>query len=513
MSLRNSLALKLSALILLAFVFSFAFGFLFNGVVGEVERGQRAMPFPPFGGRVEAGLAARLLELENVGSLGDQQLQSALDRCRSRTPQLFVGLVDVQGRLLASSGNAGSFRPSQAELLAAIDAVGVEGSAPLRAPPSRGGFGMPAFTLDRILDPTPVRAGLASAQPAPARTNAPPRTPSTRTLFVVAGVPPLIAPREGSFQTFRLLSMPLVFLLASGVAGYLSIRLFSSRLRGLEQGVELLTRGNLSYRVDPGPADEIGRLGQAFNQMADSLEKAIAELSEQDRARREILADVAHELRTPLTSMMCQVQSLQEDLATRDPQLAAQFEPVAEDGLTLGKRIKDLLTIAREEARSLPLELKSLDLAELLEDLAEHHRPLLQRRSVRFLLEAGDAPLPISGDRDRLMQVFENLLQNALQSLGEAGEVRIRAASSNGSAIAEFRDNGSGISAAELPTIFERFRRGKGSRGPGTGLGLAIVKKFVELHGGSCSAESEPGKGSVFTIRLPLHAGEAATKQ
>ena len=364
---------------------------------------------------------------------------------------------------------------------------------------------MPVFNLARV--------GVSVAAPAQ------PRAHDRQALFVVAGVPPLQPPREGFFQLFRVLSLPLVFLLASGVAGFLSIRLFSSRLRGLEQGVELLTRGNLAYRVEPGPADEIGRLGQAFNQMAASLEKAVAELSEQDRARREILADVAHELRTPLTAMMCQVQSLQEELAARDPRLAAQFERVAEDGLTLGKRIKDLLVIAREEVRALPLELKPMDLAELLEDLAEHQRPILLRRSVRFRLETGDTPLPISGDRERLLQVFENLLQNALQSLGETGELEIRAGLSDGWAFAEFRDNGAGIPAEELPAIFERFRRGQGSRGPGTGLGLAIVKKFMELHGGACLATSVPGKGSVFTVRLPLRidtsheAGQAAPEK
>lgn len=303
---------------------------------------------------------------------------------------------------------------------------------------------------------------------------------------------------------------PMILFVAAGAAGLLGLRLITRRLAALHRGIVELEAGKLAHRVEPGAEDEIGALSRAFNSMAGRLEGAVRELEAQDRARRELLADVSHELNTPLTTLRGNLELLAEEAS--DPAAVARFSAaLADDVRVLETRVRDLLTVARDESARLVLAPARFDLRELVRETAAHHAGLFAARGLALAVDAppGDAPVEVEADRARLGQVLANLVGNALAQLAAPGSVRLVVAAVTDPAaprVLAVVDDGPGIPADELPHLFERFRRGKGAKGAGTGLGLAIAKRLVELHGGTIEVASEPGKGCRFTLRLPAPA-------
>jgi two-component system phosphate regulon sensor histidine kinase PhoR len=175
-----------------------------------------------------------------------------------------------------------------------------------------------------------------------------------------------------------------------------------------------------------------------------------------------------------------------------------------EEGRSLGERIQDLLTLAREDVEAFPLELGSVNLQRLLQGLVEKTRALCGEGGVQVKTSFLPDIHQVTGDASRLEQVFRNLLENARRALFQGGTIEIRVIPpGQGMLAVEVRDDGPGIPPEDLDTLFERFQRGAGTREGGTGLGLAIVKRIVERHGGRCEVESQPGEGSCFRVLLP----------
>lgn len=270
--------------------------------------------------------------------------------------------------------------------------------------------------------------------------------------------------------------------------------------------VELITNSarkinaeNLSHRlVIVNPEDEIGRLAQTFND-------TIARLEESFEKIKHFSADVSHELRTPLTILRGEME-----VALRWAKAPDEFRTIIQSNLEEVKRMSDmmeaLLELAKADAGKLPLDREILDLNEIFAELLRKAQQLGDENGVEICFEPLH-PLPVSGDRARLRQLFLNLLDNAVKYTNRGGEVRIDLAAEQDRAVAKIADTGIGIPPEALPFVFDRFYRVDKSRNRadgGVGLGLAIVKILAELHGGAVAVSSDPGKGSVFTVTLPL---------
>ncbi|MHB1158377.1 MAG: ATP-binding response regulator [Phycisphaerales bacterium] len=237
------------------------------------------------------------------------------------------------------------------------------------------------------------------------------------------------------------------------------------------------------------------------------LKERNAQLAEMDRLKSEFFANVSHELRTPLTLILGPV----EDLLERGDSLSAasrqSLQLVKQNALRLLKLINDLLEVVRLETGHLVLDDQPIDLAELVPGLVDAVRNLAQNKGLTLKVERGSGSLVIRGDQTRLEKVFLNLLTNAVKFTEPGGTICARLAGDNGDAHVEIEDTGIGISASELPYIFDRFRQVDGSttrKYQGLGLGLALARDLVCEHRGTLVARSVPGRGSIFMVSIPL---------
>ena len=221
----------------------------------------------------------------------------------------------------------------------------------------------------------------------------------------------------------------------------------------------------------------------------------------------ELVAVASHELRTPLTSILGYVSVLQDegdDLTDEHRRFVGVIERNAERLLGL---VVDLLFVARVEAGGLRLEPEQVDLRTIVEECLETHRPSAEGAGVTLDLSACDDAPVVDGDPDRLAQLVENLVSNAIKFMPGGGRLDVRLASEGGCAVLEVEDTGLGIPAGEQEHLFERFFRSSTARAAaiqGTGLGLTIAKAIVDAHGGTISFTSEEGVGTVFRVGLPL---------
>lgn len=255
--------------------------------------------------------------------------------------------------------------------------------------------------------------------------------------------------------------------------------------------------GDLTRRISTADAgSELGRLAGVLNSTFARLDAAFSQ-----QAR--FTADAAHELRTPVAVILTHAQ---DALATpgASPEHREAFEAIERAARRMRRLLESLLQLARFEAGQEPLQREDCDLARLAADCLETLRPLAGQR--RLHLHADLAPAPCPADPDRLTQVVTNLVSNAIDYNREGGEVRVTTTGGRGTATLEVWNTGPAIPAAELPGLFERFRRGDAPRDGAdghSGLGLAIARAIVQAHGGSIAVRSDAETGTVFTVILP----------
>jgi signal transduction histidine kinase len=226
-------------------------------------------------------------------------------------------------------------------------------------------------------------------------------------------------------------------------------------------------------------------------------------LARSNQARQQMTADIAHDLRTPLSVIEGYTESLRDGVLQPSTET---FEIMHGEVELLHRLVDDLRTLSLADAGALKLHIEPVNPNELMEHAAAAFSPEATRRGINLrVVNAGSLPeLPM--DPDRMAQVIANLVSNALRHTSEGGEVTLSASMRAQSLALEVRDNGSGIAPDELPLIFNRFYRSDPSRQQTgeTGLGLAIARSLVELHHGSISVQSEPGRGAAFTVLLPV---------
>lgn len=262
-------------------------------------------------------------------------------------------------------------------------------------------------------------------------------------------------------------------------------------LRGMAEASEaVVSAGTAELPVPVTGPPELKRVAAAFNRMA--AESARARASEQA-----FLLSVSHELKTPLTAIRGYTEAL-EDGALPSEEAAAT---IALEAARLQRLVQDLLDLARYQRSEFAVRDETVDLSEVAGEVANRYESVA--RDYGLALEvAAPQPAPVKGDRDRVVQVVGNLVENALRCTPRGGKVTVSAAGSE----LRVSDTGVGLAQDDLPRAFERFylhQRWSSDRKVGTGLGLAIVKELVEKMGGDVGVESTPGEGTTFTVRFP----------
>ncbi len=245
---------------------------------------------------------------------------------------------------------------------------------------------------------------------------------------------------------------------------------------------------------------EVQELTGAFNEMS-------ARLNATQKAQREFVANVSHELKTPITSIQGFAQALQDGTADKPEARRQAAAVIQQESGRMYRMVLDLLDLARIDSGTLDLERLPVDIPALLNSVAEKFTPQARAAGVTIRVEAAALP-PVTGDGDRLAQVFTNLVDNALKFTPAGGSVTLRAGAGDSGLRVEVADSGVGISPESLPHIFERFYQADPSRsggnGHGSGLGLAIVQEIIRAHGGTISVRCAQGEGSTFTVNLPF---------
>ena len=261
---------------------------------------------------------------------------------------------------------------------------------------------------------------------------------------------------------------------------------------------------DFSRRVDhTGPPDEVGRLATTFNAMLSGLQASYDQTEAALQAQRRFVADASHELRTPLTTIRGNLGLLgREPPISADDRLAVLGD-MTEESERMSRLVDDLLTLARADAGR-QLHIAPIALAPLLDDLARQARLLAPERAIGYTPPEYDDVL-VRANRDALKQIVLILLDNALKHTPPQAAITLSVAAEAGQAVIAVRDSGPGIPPEVQAHLFERFYRADAARSRGgTGLGLAIAKALTEGQGGTIAAQSQPGQGSVFTVRLPL---------
>ncbi|HRQ79147.1 MAG TPA: HAMP domain-containing sensor histidine kinase, partial [Gemmatimonadaceae bacterium] len=251
--------------------------------------------------------------------------------------------------------------------------------------------------------------------------------------------------------------------------------------------------------------NEIDRLSQTLNAMMSRLETSFAAL-------RRFTADASHELKTPLTVLRADIERAMQSPNVAEDQLPALEEALAETA-RMADLVESLLTLARADEGRFDLHRETVELEPIVREVVETATILGEASGVRVALDAAD-PVHVEGDPVRLRQLFLNLVTNAVKYTPRDGTVRIALESRGDHVAFVVEDTGVGIAAADLPYIFDRFWRADrvrsrtGERG-GAGLGLAIAQWIAHAHGGFISVGSRLGRGSTFTVQLPLRGGAA----
>jgi len=297
------------------------------------------------------------------------------------------------------------------------------------------------------------------------------------------GAPTAIWPIAGFALVTGIL---LVILLIAGM------RRFALPLGNIVEAANRVADGDYSARVAEHGPPSLRTVGSAFNTMASHLEA-------QDRQRRDLMADIAHELRTPLSVIQGRLEGLLDGVYPRDDQTIGV---VIDETRLLARLVDDLRTLANAESGTLNLKKDPTDLAILIQDVVRSFSTDAQERHVALVVDApADLPL-VTVDPLRIREVIANVISNALHHTPGGGTVSIAAQVRNEQVSVTVTDTGSGIGPEELPKVFERFYKGRSSRG--SGLGLTIAKNLVSAHGGAIRAESAAGSGTTVSFTLPL---------
>lgn len=313
-----------------------------------------------------------------------------------------------------------------------------------------------------------------------------------------------VSPQDGSLLTTEeahlqhsLDRLHLVAAIVSVVAALVIALLFaetlSRPLRRIRRTAEEIEHGNLEARVAPGGDAEIRAVGHALNRLAETL-------NHEEQVRKRSVTDLAHELRTPVHGLLSRIEAAQDGVMGDE---ASNLAAMHTEAVRLARLLDDLSRLAEAERPGLLVKKQDVDLADVARAAAATFAPRFADAGIEFATALGS--VTVTGDPDRLGQIADNLLSNALRYTERGGRVRLCVDRDDDLAVLEVSDTGIGIPSDDLKHIYKRFWRGERSRSRatgGTGIGLAIVNELVYAHEGHIQVDSEPGRGSRFRVYL-----------
>jgi two-component system, OmpR family, sensor histidine kinase BaeS len=287
-----------------------------------------------------------------------------------------------------------------------------------------------------------------------------------------------------------------VIALALSLAFLLS-RTLTRPIRELTAATRAVSAGKLNNDVPVRSRDELGELASSFNQMNSALSRST-------ELRRQMTADIAHELRTPVSVILGHAEAVHDGVLV--PSLEV-FEIIRDESARLETLIEDLRTLSRADAGELPIEMRPYPPVKLLENVCSAYNQSAAQKRISLKVKAESDIPQVSMDPGRMMQVLNNLVDNALRYTPEGGSIVFSACVIEKTVEIRVQDSGAGVLEVDLERIFDRFYRSDPSRQRdegGSGLGLAIARSLVEKHNGQIWAESKPGQGTTIVIRLPV---------
>jgi signal transduction histidine kinase len=289
-----------------------------------------------------------------------------------------------------------------------------------------------------------------------------------------------------------LISGAVAVLLAAVFAG-----IIQKPVRDLTKAANKMSKGDLSQRVHVRGKGEMAALGETFNDMAQSLQDAASR-------RKAMTADIAHELRNPLAVQRAQLEAIQDGVYPMDKD---QLHRLYMQNQTLSHLVEDLRLLALADAGELALDQTKTDLALLCLDVIKNFEPQTVQKNIQLTTDLYSDEFFVYADKERLRQIINNLMQNAMRYTPEGGQIKVTLKRVDGDVSLEIFNSGPQMSDETLAHLFERFYRGDRGRdraGGGTGLGLSIARKLAEAHHGRLTGANNPDGGVLFTLTLPL---------
>jgi two-component system sensor histidine kinase MtrB len=426
------------------------------------------------------------------------RLQQALNKLTSSTPNT------------GTSSSAGTFEP----VLASPGPYQGEGEATV----SVGPYPDVPDSLRHFVDNEQLAVQIHTVDRSPGRTTflivgAPFRAgPTKMQLFMLY---PLSAEQStiAVVQSTLLVGGLVLLLLLAGIANLVT-RQVVRPVRSAAQAAERFAGGELDERMVVVGEDDVARLAQSYNKMAESIERQIRQLEEFGTLQRRFTSDVSHELRTPLTTVRMAADVLHASREQFPPGLARSTELLVDELDRFESLLGDLLEISRLDAGVEELVAEYVDVRPIAVRAAQSVATIARTAGTEIILDLPDEETAAEVDSRRIERILRNLLANAVDH-GDGHPVRLRMAANEGALAVTVRDYGVGLRTGEAELVFNRFWRADPSRNRhtgGTGLGLAISLEDARLHGGGLDAWGEPGKGACFRLTLPVHQGVPYTE-
>ncbi|UCG57823.1 MAG: HAMP domain-containing protein [Phycisphaerales bacterium] len=393
---------------------------------------------------------------------------------------LRITVVDCQGKVLGDSGKDPSLMDDHKDRLEIIEAM-------------ESGFGQstrPSDTLGYNMKYVAVRVDDDGGP-----------------LGVIRFALPLSEVQLQIRTIYRaVLSGAIVATVIAVTVAYFVSRSITSPIREMTEVAQRIARGDFSRQVKAKSRDELGELAESLNAMAEELQRTIENLKRMDRVRTDFVANVSHELKTPLTLIKGYIETL-ENKALDDKEGARKFIAIVKEHADrLSNIVDDLLTLSELELSERRIEKSQCDLKGLVDEVVLGFGHALASRQQKLNVELLGGDFGIQADRDKIEQVFVNLIDNAIKYSPNTGEIEVSLTERPNAVEVRVKDGGVGILKEHLDRVFERFYRVDKARSRelgGTGLGLGIAKHIVLAHGGQINIESEINKGTVVSVTLP----------